>query len=172
MDIIKSYSIESSGIQFDVKIVRDEYAHPFENDIDDIQGLVSDWTSRDKKPGEMLLCESRRENRFFDYAKAVALAKSENWGRPLEGETRNQRAARVALALFERLRGWYLDEWHYVGIVVECATDHAYSDSLWGLESDCTDYIKEGEADLIAGLLKLMRDVGDLQTALINERGV
>ena len=63
--------------------------------------------------------------------------------------------------LREVVRGWYSDEWHYIGIVVTVSKvcpccDHlreVASESLWGIESNCGKYhIAEVVADLLAGI--------------------
>lgn len=50
---------------------------PWENE--DGHGDVSDWTTRDKLPGEMVLAEDGRYKRFYNFAGAVAKAKAEGW---------------------------------------------------------------------------------------------
>lgn len=45
-------------------------------DNDDGHGPVSEWTTRDKMPGELILCE----NRFYDFAEACRIARRDEWG--------------------------------------------------------------------------------------------
>lgn len=45
-------------------------------------GPVSEWTTRDKAPGELVLCEDRGYKRFYDYQAAVKLAKHDRWNSP------------------------------------------------------------------------------------------
>jgi hypothetical protein len=54
---------------------------------------------------------------------------------------------------YERLRQFCTDQWHYCGIVVTLldADDEpdSVNASLWGIESDCTDYHEEVINELI-----------------------
>lgn len=43
-------------------------------------GPVTDWTTRDKRPGEMILNSDGRSRRFYDFAEAVRIARRDNWG--------------------------------------------------------------------------------------------
>lgn len=43
-------------------------------------GPVSDWTRRDKLPGEFVLNEDRGSKRFYDFAGAVKIARRDGWG--------------------------------------------------------------------------------------------
>jgi hypothetical protein len=63
-------------------------------------------------------------------------------------------AARAARADFERLRAWCNGEWSYVGVRVAalcpCCGEARESDaeSLWGIESDSGDYLREVAREL------------------------
>lgn len=46
----------------------------------DGHGPVSDWTRRDKLPGELVLCSSSNHARFYDYAEACKIALRDQWG--------------------------------------------------------------------------------------------
>lgn len=46
----------------------------------DGHGPVSDWTRRDKKPGELVLNTDRQSKRFYDYAEACRIARRDQWG--------------------------------------------------------------------------------------------
>ena len=105
---------------------------------DSFHGPVSDWTTRDKRAGEMVLSENRGSRLYYDFAEACRIALRDEWG--VEGMigTRRQIAAEAARRDFEYLRAWCNDEWYYCGIVMEvyrggvCIDDHAAS--LWGIE--------------------------------------
>lgn len=43
-------------------------------------GPVSDWTRRDKKPGELVLNTDHGSARFYDYAEACRIARRDQWG--------------------------------------------------------------------------------------------
>lgn len=70
--------------------------------------------------------------------------------------TRRQYAAAAAMADYDRLRQWCDNQWCYVGVVVESLDgegDVIDSASLWGIESDCEDYLEETAHDLAEELL-------------------
>ena len=77
--------------------------------------LVSDWTRRDKKPGEFVLNNDRIFKRFFDYQAACKYALKNQWGSrdALPGDTKKQIASKAALNLFNYWRSWCDDEWTY-----------------------------------------------------------
>jgi hypothetical protein len=143
-----------AGLMFRARIEPDHTgATPWE---DDGHGPVSDWTTRDKRPGEMVLIRDGRHARYYDFAAAVAIAKRDGWNAApyWQAETRGQRAAKAARADFDRIRAWCNDEWQYVGVVVEriggtlgdfCGPDDG---SLWCIESDAGDYLTECALDL------------------------
>ena len=118
-------------------------------DEEDGHGPVTDWTSRDKHPGELILNTDRGSRRYYDFASAVKQARAEGWNtKPYNWPTKGAQAAAAALADFERMRGWANDDWHYCGIVVKLdGTD--FEASLWGIESDCDDYHEEVIEDLM-----------------------
>lgn len=43
-------------------------------------GPVSDWTRRQKAPGELVLCEDRGSRRYYDFAEACRIARRDDWG--------------------------------------------------------------------------------------------
>lgn len=49
-------------------------------DNSDGHGPVSDWTTRDKQPGELLLSSDCGSARFYDYAEACRIARRDGWG--------------------------------------------------------------------------------------------
>lgn len=127
-------------------------------DREDVHGPVSDWTTRDKKPGEMVLCADRRSKRFYDFAEAVKIARRDGWDTaPYKWPSDGARAHAAAMADFDYLRRWCNDDWHYCGIVVTLLNADGEPDSvdasLWGIESDSPDYHDEVIGDLIAECL-------------------
>jgi hypothetical protein len=129
-------------------------------------GPVSDWTTRDKEPGERLLHSDRRSSRFYDYAGAMAMAKRDGWGlapdalaelarklgkAPTAGQIRESSVD----ADFEHLRGWCADEWFYSIVAVKLLDEddcELASDYLGGVES-CGDYWRECAAEMADRLL-------------------
>lgn len=49
---------------------------PWEHE--DGHGPVSDWTTRDKAPGELVLNSDRRSYRYYDYAEAIISLRKSN----------------------------------------------------------------------------------------------
>jgi hypothetical protein len=150
-------NFDRNGRTFAAKLVADE-AHGAPWDEDCGHGPVSEWTTRDKAPGELVLCEDGRSKRYYDFATAVRKAKTEGWNStpyyPPGVETRGQRAAKAALSDFNYLRDWCLDRWCYVGVVVapvcDCCGEVKEDDaeSLWGIESNADNYLSEVAIDL------------------------
>ncbi len=122
----------------------------------DGHGPVSDWETRDKAPGELVLSSDRNSKRFYDFAEACKLALRDGWGSKncREGMTAKEKAATAARDDFDFLYGWANDQWHYVGV---CVTVYyggvqVADDSLWGVE-DCGDYWREVAAEMIVGAM-------------------
>lgn len=135
-----------------VRIEQDQdYNAPWiENDG---HGPVTEWTRRDKKPGELVLCDYRGSKRFYDFQAAVKQAKRESWG--IAGQTfktRGEQAAAAAMADYQYLRGYCNGDWHYVGVIVEDGKD---SVSSWGIESNDYDYIDTVTEELKEELQRL-----------------
>lgn len=123
----------------------------------DGHGEVSEWTRRDKRPGEMVLCEDRGNRRYYDFAAAVKTARKDGWDAPPYGVgTPGQKAARAALADFKHLQDWCADRWYWVGVVVS-RVDRAgvgyLPNSLWGIESNSGDYLSQVAYELARELL-------------------
>lgn len=132
----------------------------------DGHGPVSEWTSRDKRPGERLLVCEGSGKRYYDFAEATVIAKRDGWGIGELAEARLEsgmgrkptRKEIVAAAVeddFKRLSDWANDRWHWIGVIVTLhdADDRELrGDSVWGIEDD-TDYWKEVASDLTEQLL-------------------
>lgn len=147
------------GASYAVSVVRDMHSGaPW--DEEDGHGPVTGWETRAKLPGEMVLCSDRHAKRFYDFAEACRIARRDGWDAEpycTDGtETPRAKAAKAALADFNRLRRWCSEDWYYVGVIVSplcscCGTpDEGRSASLWGIESDCGDYLKEVARNLIS----------------------
>ena len=46
----------------------------------DGHGPVSDWTTRAKRPGELVLCSDGSHKRYYDFAEACRIARRDGWG--------------------------------------------------------------------------------------------
>lgn len=106
---------------------------PWEHE--DGHGPVSEWTLRDKRPGERVLVTDRNSHRFYDFSEAVKIAKRDGWDAPpYKTGTPGERAVRAAERDFEYLRGWCNDAWHWAGYTVTIE-GMDYDESLWGIDS-------------------------------------
>ena len=122
-------------------------------DREDFHGPVSDWTTRDKLPGELVLNRSRGQCRYYNFREACEIALRDGWGsRNVQpGMTERQIAAQAARDDYEYLRAWCNDEWSYIGVVVtlldiegnETDVEH----SLWGID-DAGDYADQVAQEL------------------------
>lgn len=161
MSAYDSFTFERNGRTYRAELHYDpDHGAPWEEE--DGHGPVTDWTRRDKRPGEMVLIRDHGMSRFYDFAEASRIAKRDGWGLcPDEIATLAARLGRTpragdirhesVMCDFDRLRRWCNDEWHYCGVVVTCEDDgDDDSASLWGIESDCEDYIREVAEDLAA----------------------
>ena len=141
----------------------------------DGHGPVTDWTTRAKAPGEAVLAEDGRYRRYYDFAAATRIALADGWGlsapdlaklanRLGRQPTRRQIAREAVLQDFYRLRRWCAGDWHRCGVVVasDCGE---YSASLWGIESDCTDYIRD---DVVPELVRDIAQQIEATDAAIN----
>lgn len=140
---------EHDGNTFKVTFPYDEY-HGAPWDEDDGHGPVSNWTTRAKLPGEMVLNRDGGSFRYYDFAEACRIARREGWGYggQTPGESKRQVAEAAAMEDFNRLRRWCNDQWNYIGVVVELADDDGnpvigHGASLWGIESDADDYLEQ-----------------------------
>lgn len=149
-------TFDHNGRKYTVTFPIDEgHEPPWESDCG--TGIVSEWTSRDKKPGERILHSDRSSKLFYDWQGTIAKAKLDCWGlcpdeisnladnlgrTPTKGDI----VAESVRQDFERLRGWCKDDWVYVGVVVK--DDEGESQSVWGIESDCDSYLAETAYEL------------------------
>ena len=121
-------------------------------DEHDGHGIVTEWTSREKQPGELVLDSDGHQRRYYDFSASRRRALAEGWDAPPYGVgTPRQRAARAARADFERLRDWCDDDWHWCGVVVVLLDDEGEEldrAGLWGIESDAGQYLEQVAAEL------------------------
>lgn len=131
---------EHQGYRFRVRFEPDQDHGPpwVENDG---HGMVSDWTTREKRPGERVLVTDRNSRRYYDIAATLKIARRDGWGTAdgrRDGESLRAYAARAVDADFEYLRGWCTDQWQYVGVIVswhDADDSEDMAESLWGVES-------------------------------------
>ena len=177
MQAYDSFTFEHNGRTFTARLFFD-YGHGAPWDEECGHGPVSDWTRRDKRPGEMVLSEDRSSRRYYDFQAATGQAKVEGWGLgPDELAALAARLGRTPTAKevtresvlldFKRLRDWCRDKWHYCGVEVS-TEDSDETESLWGIESDCRDYIEEVAQELAEQLAaRIGEDEARLNAALV-----
>lgn len=144
--------VEVDGFEVTARLEADDSCDtPWERE--DGHGPVSEWTTRDKRPGERVLSSDRSSKRYYDVQEAIAIAKRDGWDAKPYGGTKGAKAVRAVEADFERLRQWCADEWRYVGVVLTVSkggvtlNDHAAS--VWGIEDNTTDYLVEVANELL-----------------------
>lgn len=138
-------TFEHAGRTFRVTFPYDDTGEcPWEQG--DGNGHVSEWTTRDKRPGERVIASDRSHKRYYDYAEAMDRAKREGWDAPPYGTgTKGEQAARAVERDYEWMRAWCEDRWHYVGVVVALVDDDFEDDeeteSVWGVGDDDMDHL-------------------------------
>lgn len=157
-------TFEFEGRIFHIEFLDDYDSSPPWKESDG-HGPVSEWTCRDKKAGEWVLCEDYPSRRYYDFAEAMRIAKRDGWGAPPYGVgTKGERAVRAVTADFEYLRRWCTDQWKYVTLHIvlfnEDDDDILYEDYLGRVEYDYTSdgYWLEEARGLAANIMDEVRD--------------
>lgn len=121
----------------------------------DGHGEVSDWTSREKRPGERVLVADRQSYRYYDFAATVRKARAEGWGiaHPAPGLRKRQLAALAVEADLEYCRRWANDDWEWIGVVVTLldadGEPAGETEAVWGIESNSGAYLTETAYELV-----------------------
>jgi len=150
-------TFEKDGQTFRVTFPYDECSDmPWERE--DGHGHVTGWERRDKQPGERILCEDKGSRRFYSMSPREAVAA---WGIgpvPVQDDatgrvlSAREYAAKLIDEDYERLRRFCAEQWCYVGVVVELLDEDeqptGYTASLWGIESEATEYLAEVACEL------------------------
>lgn len=138
----------------------DDSAAPWEEE--DGHGPVSDWTARDKRPGELVLCSDGTKRRYYDANEARKIALMDGW--TISGN--RQDIDKAVKKDFDYLRSWCDGSWYYICIKVTPLTREgdqleSLSKHLCGLGSDGEDYIVQCAHELAesisAGMGKIYR---------------
>lgn len=136
-------TITHDGMTFKIEKEHDHDAGtPWERE--DGHGPVSNWTTRDKLPGELVLnTDGRSRCRYYDFAEACRIAQRDGWGARGTGKSEVSAraiAARAAREDFQHLRAWCNDEWSYIGVIVTLldieGNETDAVQSLWGIADD------------------------------------
>ena len=121
----------------------------------DGHGIVSEWTSRDKRPGERVLSRDRSSYRYYDVAATMRKARAEGWGSNLTGSVR-ERAAKAVEADFGYCQRWANGDWYWAVIIIapliaDDTPDPDNCDAQGGVESFAWEEIARSMAeDMIA----------------------
>lgn len=162
-------TIIKGGRIFRVNIQPDtDHGAPWEEG--DGHGIVSDWTQRDKAPGERILSQDGGRRRYYDIKATLEIAKRDGWG--LGDEDKAKLAAALGRELtakeitaeaveqdFGFLHRWCHGQWHYVGVIVTDITDedpgidNDYGHALWGVKDDDSVYVQQVADELIDEIL-------------------
>jgi hypothetical protein len=140
----------------------DDATPPWERE--DGHGAVSEWTTRDKRPGERVIASDRSHRRlYYDFAGAVETAKRDGWDSPpYDAGTRGERSVRAVEADFRYLQSWCNDDWHYVGVILSVSRNGVMLDkhaaSLWGVEDSEPSYLQEVARELVDEAAQAGRD--------------
>lgn len=156
MNTYETKTVEQNGVTYRVDWYYDNDADPPWEECDG-HGFVSEWTTRDKKPGERVLCQDRGPKRYYNIQASQELALKEGWGvADPKGKTKKQTAAEAVERDYQYLRAWCDDKWFYCGIVVtEQRIDadgyiyDGFDASMWRIESDSEWYHESVIRDLI-----------------------
>jgi hypothetical protein len=121
-------------------------------------GPVSDWTRRDKRPGERVLSSDHGSHRFYDVAEAMRIAKRDSWWGVIPYRTPGIAAAAAVESDFAVLKAWCDDEWAYCGIVLTVEREGVelvgeFDHALWGVEYNFPDSDNAYLADVAGQLL-------------------
>lgn len=146
--------IEVNGITYRVNLLEDDHGAPWEEC--DGHGEVSDWSHRDKRPGELILNSDHGSKRFYDFEASMKKAKKDGWGmaNPPEGATPGKILELAVMRDYNHLKAWCDNEWHYVTVQVYPLTEDgdelvSKSEYLGGVEDSEDAYIKEVALQLI-----------------------
>lgn len=121
----------------------------------DGHGIVSGWTSRDKRAGERVLSQYRGSFRYYDVAATMRKARAERWGSNLTGSAR-ERAAKAVEADFGHCQRWLNGDWYWAVIIIapliaDDTPDPDNYDVLGGVESFAWEEVARSMAeDMIA----------------------
>lgn len=157
---------QQAGFRFRV-VCHHDYAIGAPWDEFDGYGIVSRWTSRPKRPGEMILNSDRSSHRYYDFQATIQIARRDNWGCWKNYPTTTERGSALVKAVmddFNNLRDWCNGGWNYMGIEVFPLLNtgdeaRSMSRSLWGIESCVPESYHE-------------EIIGDLIDQIISENGL
>ena len=114
-------------------------------------GIVSDWTTRSKSPGERILHKDRLFRRYYDVEGTMARATEHGWGLGEEAAdalarrlgrtpTRGEIIAESVEANFKHLKAWCDNQWFWCSYTTTIPGFPCFEDSCGGISSEDTNY--------------------------------
>jgi len=153
LDECHDQRIVVDGFTLTASVRRNEFMGPpwIEHDG---HGIVSEWTARDKKPSERILCREGRSRRYYDVNASMDKAEKEGWDAAPYGQgTKRQQAARAVEEDFKNLKAWCDDQWYWVDIRIDARRNGVFIYDCvaieMGLRSDGGEYLAEVANELI-----------------------
>ena len=137
---IESEDFVLNGIEFRLEtFCDDDMREPWKEH--DGHGVISDWTTRDKKPGERVMVSDRSSKRYYDFAETQAIALRDGWdAEPYGTGTKREQAARAVEADFRRMKAWCADDWCWIWLKVTMLDEDGEPtdeyETLGGIEGD------------------------------------
>ena len=136
--MILKKTMKYKGYLFTIEVDYDEFEEPPWSRYDG-HGPVSDWTTRDKKPSEVVLWTVGGAKLYYDFSRAMKKAKEDGWDAAPYGQgTRGERAERAVRADIKYLRDYIDNVWVYVTLSVTLRGS-GYTTSLGGVEYDYSE---------------------------------
>ena len=155
-DILRTYDEKYTDnygqeITFRVNIIAD-YEADAPWDSKEEHGPVTDWVRREATSEEWLLNSGRGAYRYYNHVEAKKQAALEGWGGC--GDTHDEQLDDAVRKDYADLKAWCNDDWRYVGVEVYPLTKDgdelkSKAESVWGINSDDTDYIKHLAEELM-----------------------
>jgi len=167
----------AKGNKFKVEVLYDDTGETPWGSCDG-RGQVSDWTSRDKKPGEVILCEDRNSKQFYDMQGAIKTARADGWSCEgvLPTDTPGQKAVKAAQSDFNYLKAWCDNDWWYCCLRVvlldpDGSERDSYDDYLGGVEDGYYMNMEKYAMECAQGVAEEIenRYLEDLNMELISE---
>lgn len=137
--MILKKTMKYKGYLFTIEVDYDEFEGPPWLRCDG-HGPVSDWTTRDKKPSEVVLWTVGGAKLYYDFSRAMKVAKEDGWDAAPYGQgTRGERAERAVRADIKYLRDYINGVWAYTTLSVTMQGSDGYTTSLGGVEYDYSE---------------------------------
>ena len=183
------------GLTFRVQLQRDDQQDP-PWERSDGHGVVTDWIGtydRDEadKRGLRVLHVDHGGSaaRYYDFGESLKLARKDGWGLNPEEEAKLRAdftqydgqklpkhliLERAVQLDYEFIRDWCHDRWEYVGVVVTLPGTNIER-SVWGIESNATEYLAEVACELAGeiardGITEIQPEIQALQKVRVQLR--